>query len=298
VPLHFWCPDVFQGAPMEVTTFLSVASKGAAVCLLLRVLMVFGAAAEPGSHAFTGLGIGVAILGGVTATWGNLVALHQTNIKRLLAYSSIAHAGYMIMAGSLIVWNPAGSPNPIAGAILFYLLVYMFMNLGAFTVAAMIAGPDGRGSEDIRDYAGLSRRSPAMAALLSVFLLSLFGMPGLGGFMGKIYLMARMADAGWPGFVLIAALLINTLLSFAYYARPIYHMYFVPDREARPSFFPQLSGLALLIVCTLALLWTGILPGTAGDLANDYATIKQPFTDRPPPEAAPAPQVSQLEADR
>jgi NADH-quinone oxidoreductase subunit N len=277
VPLHFWCPDVFQGAPMEVTTFLSVASKGAAVCLLLRVLMVFGVAGEAvggGGVTFTGLGVGVAILGGVTATWGNLVALHQTNIKRLLAYSSIAHAGYMIMASSLIVWNPAGSPNPIAGSILFYLLIYLFMNLGAFTVAAIIAGPTGGGSEDIRDYAGLSRRAPVLALLLSVFVLSLFGMPGLGGFWGKIYLMKGMADLGSGGFALIAVLLINTLLSFAYYARPIYYMYFLPDPEARPAFFPQVAGVALLVVCALALLWTGILPGSAGDLANDYATIK------------------------
>src|SRR5205814_3447098 len=128
VPLHFWCPDVFQGAPIEVTTFLSVASKGAAVALLCRVLQAFGsAAAVHHSPSFTGLTVGVAILGGVTATWGNLVAFHQNDIKRLLAYSSIAHAGYMIMAASTLA--AAGGPHgpgdttPVSSAILFYLPV-------------------------------------------------------------------------------------------------------------------------------------------------------------------------------
>ena len=199
VPLHFWCPDVFEGAPIEVTTFLSVASKGAAVCLLIRVLHSFGAASMLGSgEGFTGLAVAVGILGGVTATWGNLVALHQTRIKRLLAYSSIAHAGYMIMAASVMaVADPGTGTNAVAGAVLFYLLVYVFMNLGAFTVAASISSQTGQ--EDIRDYAGLIYRSPLLAMMLAVFLLSLFGMPGLGGFAGKVYLMVAMSDGGGAG---------------------------------------------------------------------------------------------------
>jgi len=274
VPLHFWCPDVFEGAPIEVTTFLSVASKGAAVCLLVRIAQAFGAAGE-----FQGLALGLAILGGVTATWGNLVAYHQNNIKRMLAYSSIAHAGYMIMAASVLALAntngaPAGGPmQDVAGAILFYLVVYLFMNLGAFTVAALVAQTD-KGSEDIRDYAGLLFRAPLLGGLMVVFLLSLFGMPGLGGFMGKILLAVALLQAGGLfGYALIGVLLVNTLLSLYFYMRPVYYMVFVPDHENRPA--PLLSGLAVVLlgVCVLGVLWTGILPGDAQKLAHDFAAV-------------------------
>lgn len=266
VPLHFWCPDVFEGAPIEVTTFLSVASKGAAICVLVRVLDAF--AVSGGMGYFGGIAAGVGILGAVTATWGNLVALHQTNVKRLLAYSSISHAGYMIMACSVIL---LGDASRVASAILFYLLVYMFMNLGAFTVAALIA--DRTGSEDIRDYKQLIRRSPALAIVLSLFLLSLFGMPGLGGFMGKIFLMTAMAKAGAGGYVLIAVLLINTLFSLYYYMRPIYFMVFVADDQNRPAMSPRAIAWPLLALCVVMLLWTGFLPGFTGKLTSDYGTL-------------------------
>ncbi len=278
VPLHFWCPDVFQGAPIEVTTFLSVASKGAAVCLLIRVLCVFGAASVSSSDLFMGLSIGIAILGAVTATWGNLVALHQTNIKRLLAYSSIAHAGYMIMGASLILvaadrqWVVTSTAQPsVVGAILFYLVVYLFMNLGAFTVVGMVTQQTG--SEELTDYAGLMQRSPLLAVPLTLFLLSLFGMPGLGGFMGKIYLMQAMADAGSGYFVLIVVLLLNTVVSLYYYMRPVYYMAFVPDAQNRPKFLPQGAGLAVLLLCAVAVVWTGVLP-KANEMARDYANLK------------------------
>ncbi|MEX0775640.1 MAG: NADH-quinone oxidoreductase subunit N [Phycisphaeraceae bacterium] len=281
VPMHFWCPDVFEGAPIEVTTFLSVASKGAAVALLLRIVQAFPGASS--GEMFTGLAVGVAILGAVTATWGNLVALHQTNIKRLLAYSSIAHSGYMIMAASLMaVATSLPRQEAIASALLFYLAVYLFMNMGAFTVAALIALRTG--SEDIRDYAGMIARSPALAVLMTVFLLSLFGMPGLGGFMGKINLMVVMSEAGAGGFALIAVLLVNTLISLYYYMRPVYFMMFVPDRQGRPAVVASAAGLALLAVCTVALLWTGIVPGMLQGATDDYAQI---FTRSKPPVLDP-----------
>ncbi len=272
VPMHFWCPDVFQGAPTEVTTFLSVASKGAAVCLLVRLLHAFGVATIPvaGPATLAGMGVAVAILGGVTATWGNLVAMHQTNIKRLLAYSSIAHAGYMIMAASLIVTS-GGAAQGVIGALLFYLLIYTFMNLGAFTVVGLVALYTG--SEELSDYVGLMKRSPVLAVLMTLFLFSLFGMPGLGGFMGKIYLMRSMADAGSGGFVLIVVLLLNTLVSLYYYMRPIYFMSFVADTQDRPAFTPRGLGIAMLILCAAVLLWTGLLPGKAGSLTVDYAVL-------------------------
>ncbi len=281
VPMHFWAPDVFQGAPTEVTTFLSIASKGAAVALLLRIVTSFTHSANGSESTLMMLAVGLAIVGAVTATWGNLVALHQTHIKRLLAYSSIAHVGYMIMAASLLplgAASPGGAvPDVISAALLFYLTIYLFMNFGAFTVAALLAQRSGPlnntpGSHDIRDYAGLIHRSPVLAVMLSLFLLSLFGMPGLGGFMGKVYLMAIMATGPF-GFVLIAVLLFNTLLSLYYYMRPVYYMMFVPDVEARPAISVGPLALVLLALCALALLWTGLLPGGAGDLAGDYAAI-------------------------
>lgn len=269
VPLHFWCPDVFEGAPIEITTFLSVASKGAAVCLLLRILYAFSFFGGEGHYI--GLATAVAILGGVTATWGNLVALHQGNIKRLLAYSSIAHAGYMIMAASLAAVVAVGDSR-LGGAILFYLVVYMFMNLGAFTVVGLVARQTG--SEDLRDYSGLMGRSPALAVLLSLFLLSLFGMPGLGGFMAKIFLgMAMFSVAKDVAFVLIIVLFINTVISLYYYMRPVYYMAFVKDEENRMVITPQAAGFMLLLICALALVWTGLLPTQASDLTEDYATI-------------------------
>jgi len=278
VPLHFWCPDVFEGAPIEVTTFLSVASKGAAICLLLRILQVFGAAGVAAGDPLLPLAVAVAILGGITATWGNLVAFHQENIKRLLAYSSIAHAGYMIMAASAVIFAHAPGTQlvaeDVASAILFYLLVYLFMNLGAFTVAAVMARHEG--TESIRDYAGLLTRSPTLAVLLMLFLLSLFGMPGLGGFLAKVSLMSAMAGIGTGGILLVAVLLLNTLLSLYYYLKPIYYMAFQADPTGRPALVPGPAVLALLIFCAGVLLLTGLWPAAAGNLAADHGVMLHP----------------------
>lgn len=284
VPLHFWCPDVFQGAPFEVTTFLSVASKGAAVVLLVRILYVFGAQVPPGGAGFVGIAVGVAALGMVTATWGNLLAYHQRNIKRLLAYSSIAHAGYMIMAASLMVLVRTDSDTTLSvsmkGAILFYLLIYMFMNLGAFTVAAVVArAPDGHSREDISDYTGLITRSPLLAVMMALCLLSLFGMPGLAGFMGKLYLMIAMFEIGrGVGTVLVAVLLINTLISLYYYLRPIYYMVLATDTENRPRVASYGLGSVMIVLCCAVLLWIGVLPGRARQVTSTYS----PMTVTPP----------------
>jgi NADH-quinone oxidoreductase subunit N len=281
VPMHFWCPDVFQGAPVVVTTFLSVASKGAAVVLLLRVLSAF---AVP-SHGFVwsnpmiGFAIGVALLGTVTAVWGNLLAYHQTHLRRLLAYSSIAHAGYMIMGVSVVLI--ADKPHLVSAAILFYLFVYMFMNLGAFTVGALIAARTG--SEDIRDYQALIHRSPALVVLMVVFLFSLVGLPPVGGFFAKVFLMTAMMQLGWIGAVLIAVLLINTVVSLYYYLRPVYYMLKPHDADRRPAYAPGSAGLAVLVVCALMLLWTGIFPNYANRLTTTYATVlthSNPPTDQ------------------
>jgi len=284
VPVHFWCPDVFQAAPIEVTTFLSVASKGAAICLLVRVLHAFGQI----PLGVDGLVIGVAIVGGVTATWGNLLALRQTNFKRLLAYSSIAHAGYMIMAASLLAGVDGVDAQNISGAILFYLLVYLFMNLGAFTVGALVAQETG--SDDLKDYTGLVSRCPVLAVLLTIFLLSLFGMPGLGGFMGKIYLMVSMTDTGPMGYVLSGVILFNTLLSLYFYLRPVYFMILTKEDQPRPAFLPRGLGLAVLMGCAAVLFWTGLYPAAASGLTHDFAVVI--VSDRAHLSAMAAPPIA------
>jgi NADH-quinone oxidoreductase subunit N len=277
--MHFWCPDVFQGAPTEVTTFLSVASKGAAIALLVRFLGAFGNAAitlpsgPAAPHVFAGLASGVAVLGGVTAFWGNLVAYHQRNIKRLLAYSSISHAGYMIMAASVMPLAdrlPQGvHSGDIAEAVLFYLLIYLFMNLGAFTLAALVAQKTG--SEDIEDYKGLAQRHGLLTALFMIFLLSLFGMPGLGGFMGKVFLAKGVSKLGFGGLVIIAVLLINTLISFFYYMRPIVYMCLKSPGRSLPAFVPNPAGMVLASACGVMILLTGLLPGRLS--TRDYGVL-------------------------
>ena len=171
----------------------------------------------------------------------------------------------------------APGATPVAGVLLFYLLVYAFMNLGAFTVAAVII--QRTGAQDIRHYAGLARRSPLLAGLMALFLLSLFGMPGLGGFIGKFWLARAMAQAGPIGFVLIAALLANTMLSLYYYLRPVYHMFLVKEECERPAFAASPAGLAILLACALPLLWTGLLPGAADRMTRDFATLASASTD-------------------
>ncbi len=195
VPFHFWCPDVFEGASAEVAGFLSVASKGAALALLARIALVLADLGGMGSGMTTPnprvadyLVPTLVILGILTATFGNLAAFRQTNLKRLLAYSTIAQAGYMIMA--LATLDRLG-----VKAVLVYLVAYLLMNLGAFAVVAFIRNETG--SEDLADYRGLVRRSPWMTIALSVFLLSLLGVPPLVGFVAKIEVfMALWQSAG------------------------------------------------------------------------------------------------------
>ena len=280
VPLHFWCPDVFEGAPYEVTTFLSVASKAAAVALVLRLLDGFGAVTDVfGQAPFTGIAFSVAALGAVTATWGNLVALHQNSLKRLLAYSSIAHAGYMIMA---VAVGGVAAGDGVPGALLFYILVYVFMNTGAFTVAALIA--QRTGSDDIRDHAGLVQQYPGLTVLMAVFLLSLFGLPGLGGFLGKVYIGLEMLRIDpVVGYVLVAVLLLNTLLSLGFYLRPLRHMVLgnptAPPPEADAAAADEAepmpgyrAGMALCIICAIGLLWTGLDLG-ASQAVKPYGSL-------------------------
>jgi NADH-quinone oxidoreductase subunit N len=273
VPFHFWCPDVFEGASAEVAGFLSVASKGAALALLARVTLLF-AGMDPmtdfASVRWEGIrDYLIPVIGGaaaLTATFGNLAAYLQTNLKRLLAYSTIAHAGYMMMG--LTPLNRDG-----AGAVLFYLVGYLFMNLGAFAVVAFLRRETR--SEDLADYRGLVRRSPWMVVTLSVFLLSLLGIPPLVGFAAKFQIFGVLFDAGREygvkgqielsrflyGLLLVGGL--NTVISAVYYLKVMKVMILderIEDVEGRaPAVLPErasavvFASLMALIVLALGI---------------------------------------------
>jgi NADH-quinone oxidoreductase subunit N len=309
VPFHFWCPDVFEGASAEVAGFLSVASKGAALALLARVTLIF-AGMEPlmgGTSAVRWQGVTdylipvIGVAAALTATFGNLAAYLQTNLKRLLAYSTIAHAGYMMMG--LTPMTREG-----ASAVLFYLVGYLFMNLGAFAVVAFLRRETG--SEDLSAYRGLVRRSPWMVITLSVFLLSLLGIPPLVGFAAKFQVFGALFHAGQSevaagdrgvGTFLYVLLLIgglNTVVSAVYYLKVMKVMILderVEDVEGRAPVvlrerFPAVAFATLVALAVLAL---GIVvdPVVAASQAgvNRFHRYEPRalVTRRPPPPPAP-----------
>ena len=258
VPFQFWCPDVFEGAAAEVAGFLSVASKAGAIGLTGRLLLTLNTSQQGGWGIPASLGVGVAVVAMITVTFGNLAAFAQTNLKRLLAYSTIAHAGYMLMA--LAVVTEAG-----AASVLYYLSAYVAMNLGAFGVVALIR--NATGSEDISAVRGLVRRNPLLAITMLVFMASLLGLPPLAGFAGKfqvfsaVYEAAKTATAsGPPGlgtvfFVLLAVGAVNTAVS-AYYYLKIARAMLLDDAVEPVSREPKASaGAALFLVALCAFLF-------------------------------------------
>ncbi len=229
VPFHFWCPDVYQGAPTPVTAFLSVAPKAAGFAIMTRFFFSGLAVREGEPWALTGL-LGwqgmLMLISVVTMTVGNVAALTQTNMKRLLAYSSIAHAGYIMMGVVAL------SENGARGLIV-YLLAYLVMNLGAFLVVMLIHQETG--SFDLRDYGGMYHRAPFLTLAMAVFLFSLMGIPPLVGFMGKLYVFAAIVEKG-PAFWWYAlAGAVNAAVAAYYYARVLKTMIIDADEEARPA---------------------------------------------------------------
>jgi NADH-quinone oxidoreductase subunit N len=327
VPFHFWCPDVFEGASAEVGGFLSVASKAAALALLVRVGLGLGyerlaeAPGEPprriaavadegrdevklklaalhGSSAEAGnaapssaarvAAVGpatplspvrtffvtiVALAGVVSCTFGNLAAYGQKNIKRMLAYSTIAHAGYMMMpvaaAVALVGRNEAAASDAIS-ALLLYAVIYFFMNLGAFAIVAFLR--NAMQSEEIKDYAGLIGRSPVLAVAMTLILVSLLGIPPLAGFWPKLSVFMALYEAGGPllMFVLVAAA-VNTAISLVYYLRVAKTMCMDPQPDtSRPV---QLGFLATSFVAaiTLPVVILGIVPDRVAELTQHAA---------------------------
>src|SRR5215471_3626394 len=275
VPFHFWCPDVFEGASAEVAGFLSVASKGAALALLARIALALGGfgtiavGATPLSMQMVKYLVPtLAVFSILTATFGNLAAYYQTNLKRLLAYSTIAHAGYMMMG--LATLNRDG-----VKAVLFYLIAYLLMNLGAFAIVAFLRNQTG--SEDLADFRGLVRRSPWMVITLCVFLFSLLGVPPLVGFAAKFQIFyALFVSAGSyadtaPGLsaVLYSTLVfggINSVMSAVYYVKVMKTMISderVEDVEGREPvrLREPLPSVVYAAVLAAAVFVTGLLWG-------------------------------------
>jgi NADH-quinone oxidoreductase subunit N len=290
VPLHFWCPDVFEGAGMDVAAFLSVASKGAGLVLLMRVLMsLAGGAGFAGSDVLLTLAIILGLLGAVTATVGNLGAFVQDNIKRLLAYSSIAHAGYMLCALSLLAG--AGRSEAVAQALLIYITIYLFMNLGAFTVAGLIYR--GSGSENINDYAGLGTRNPVLALTMTALLFSLVGLPPFAGFLAKFQVMYILGASGSWWWVLVAVIGVNTIFSLYYYVRVIRVMYLV--ESDKPALAVNPLGAALCVSCAVMLLvmLVGYNPLLNLTARHSHLHVTPAATVQPPPALAGAAQTQQ-----
>jgi NADH-quinone oxidoreductase subunit N len=325
VPFHFWCPDVFEGASAEVGAFLSVASKAAALALLIRVAVGLGTVPEdfqnplrPGDRtanqqagdspetlalfnvadetratlASPSDGEGslaldrpivmqrlapvrdfaaklIALLAVITCTFGNLAAYGQTNIKRLLAYSTIAHAGYMMMAVSPLIVAAQVAPETskaAAAGLAIYLFVYLFMNLGAFAVVAFLR--NAMRSEEIQDYAGLVRRHPVIVICFSLMLFSLVGMPPLAGFIGKFAIFASLADAyrlTHHDYLLLVLLVgaVNTFLSLFYYVKVVKCMTMDPEPDHRAPFTVPTMASAYIVLITvptviLVVGWNGV----------------------------------------
>jgi NADH-quinone oxidoreductase subunit N len=244
VPFHFWTPDVYEGAPTPITAFVSTASKAAGFAVLFRVMTL----AFPAIEGFWAPAL--AGIAAVTMTLGNILAIAQKNIKRLLAYSSIAHAGYVLIG--LVSLSSLGR-----GSMLFYLLAYIITNLAAFAVVILFA--HSAGTEEIADYAGLSRRSPWLALALLVAFLSLAGMPPLAGFVAKVYVFAAAVESGlfWLAFLGV----LNAIVGLYYYLTvlKVVYLYRSPE-EAKPIEVPTAQAVALA-ACIGAILLVGIASG-------------------------------------
>jgi len=251
VPFHMWTPDAYEGAPPAVTGFMSTGVKAAAFAAFVRVFL---AAFDPLQHEWW---IVLWLIAAATMIVGTVVGVAQSSVKRMLAYSSIAHGGYLLVA--LLSANDVGK-----GAVLFYLLAYAVTNLGAFGVIAVLEHEDAA-NDHVRDYAGLADEHPVLAALMTVFLLSLGGFPPLAGFIAKWYVFSAAVKAGYTGLAIIGVL--TSVVSVFFYLRIVVMMYMTP-REApvRVPSLPRVAGLAL-VVSAILVFYLGILPTRVLDWA-------------------------------
>jgi len=291
VPFHFYVPDVYQGAATPVTALLAFGPKAAGFLAIMRLITY---AMAPASGASVAL---FWILAAVTMTTGNVLAMLQPNIKRMLAYSSIAHAGYMLM-GIVVGFGGAKRFMGINGvaAVLVYLVAYGFMNLGAFAVLTALRRK-GQSANTLDDVAGLHRRSPGMAAVMAICMFSLIGMPATAGFIGKLCIFSSLLAAE-PGqvqyrYILAAIGALNAAIAAFYYLRVCARMYLhEPVGEMEVSDAKPIRATAWL--CALATLLIGIPPGAVIDLARGAAP-PDPRAAAPPAATAPAPTETTAE---
>ena len=253
VPFHMWTPDAYEGAPTLVTGFMSTGVKAAAFAAFLRVFL---SALEPLHVQWAPV---LSAIAGLTMLLGTIVGVAQSNVKRMLAYSSIAHAGYLLVG--LIAANAAGK-----AAVLFYLVAYGVTNLGAFGVLAALSTAD-RPHDDVRDFAGLSQERPGLAALLTVFLLSLGGFPPTVGFVAKWYIFNAALQKGLFALAILGVL--TSVISVFFYLRIVVMMYMADERS--PGQRPSTSGVALagLLLAVIVVFYLGVLPGQLISIAGD-----------------------------
>ena len=264
VPFHFWAPDTYEGAPTPVTAFLSVASKAAGFVAIMELVFV----GFYGRHDVWGPLFW--ILAALTMTVGNLIALRQTNVVRMLAYSSVAQAGYMLIPFAVAGDNPNATRSALT-AVIVYLLIYAAMNLGAFSVVIAVARKTRSG--EISSFGGLFTYAPGLTVLMTVFLFSLAGIPPLGGWFAKLLIFRTVLDSGTPAAVVLGVLLaVNSVVALYYYANIAREMWMrpVPDEDVAPIRVPTPVSIALLLTAVTTVV-IGILPNIfahVGDLAS------------------------------
>lgn len=270
VPFHFWCPDAFEGAKIEVTTWLSVASKAAGLVLLARLVMAFCAAVDVplAMNVVDPLAWGLGVMAAVTCTVGNFAAYKQRSIKRLLAYSSIAHAGYMMMATAVFLHPRVTDSYSGLTALLAYLVIYLFMNLGAFGVASLVYWDTGR--DDLEAFSGLMRRAPFLAVPMILCLMSLVGLPPLLGFWGKWWILVALGRMGGVlGWSLVIVAAVNTLISLYFYMRVVVAMTLRDGGEAEVR--SPAGGTVLVGACGVLLLVTTLFPNPLWNTASRFS---------------------------
>jgi NADH-quinone oxidoreductase subunit N len=244
VPFHMWTPDAYEGAPPAVTAFMSTGVKAAAFAAFVRVFL---SAFEPLRGSWSEV---IWILAAATMIVGTVAGVTQSSVKRMLAYSSIGHGGYLLVA--LVSGNDFGK-----GAVLFYLLTYAITNIGAFGVIGLLDNAD-RPNDQMKDYAGLWHDHPALAALMTIFLLSLGGFPPMAGFIAKWYVFSAAVKAGYTGLAIVGVL--TSVVSVFFYLRIVVMMYMTPaDTPARFPAVPKVAGAAL-VVSAILIFYLGILP--------------------------------------
>jgi len=268
VPFHMWVPDVYEGAPTPITAYLSVGSKAAGFAIILRVF--YSAFGLPELTDIMDWGLIFAVLGAISMTLGNVVAIPQTNIKRMLGYSSIAQAGYIMVGLATVGVTSAADPADVLGrsGVLFFLASYALTNLGAFI--AIIAISNKLDSDLIDDYSGMGRRAPLLALALTLCLISLIGMPPAAGFMAKFYIFSAAVQHNLLWLVVIAVL--NSVISAYYYLRVVKVMWLGEPVSAEKVPSSGALRLALSLSC-LGVLVLGIIPGFVMKLAETAAKM-------------------------